>query len=265
MIGNVFDVKEGVGTRNDDVFMKMCWEVPSTNIGRDKRWILTDKAGDFKKWYMGPDFLMDWEDDGRRIKNYRNPDGSLRSRPQNLNYLFKEAISWGLIGSGVTSFRWRPAGYGFVSAAPSLFGDSVFDVLAQMNSKVVRELLKVRGATLNMTSGVVSEIPFFKLDSEKLHETKQNSEKLVSIAKEDWDSKETAWDFSELPYFNKKSSFNRLKDSFNELQKKSNYLTNLSKELEERNNQIFIDCYGLGSEVTPTVPLREITLNCNPA
>ena len=265
MLGNVFDVKEGVGTRNDDVFMKMCWEVPSTNIGKDKRWILTDKAGDFRKWYMGPDFLMDWEDDGRRIKNYRNPDGSLRSRPQNLTYLFKEAISWGLIGSGVTSFRWRPAGYGFVSAAPSLFGEDVFNALAQMNSKVVRELLKVRGATLNMTSGVVSEIPFFKLDLETLQQTKNNSEKLVSIAREDWNAKETAWDFLRFPLLNKNSSFNRLKDSFDELQKKSSSLTNLTKDLEEQNNQIFIDVYGLSSELTATVPFKEITLACNPA
>jgi hypothetical protein len=85
-----FFVKEGVGTRNDDVFMKMCWEVSRSQIGRSKRWILTDKAGDFRKWYMGPDFLMDWENNGERIKNYRNPDGSLRSRPQNLDFLYKE-------------------------------------------------------------------------------------------------------------------------------------------------------------------------------
>ncbi|HCL4192052.1 TPA: hypothetical protein N2C63_006354, partial [Pseudomonas aeruginosa] len=98
-----FAAKEGVGTRNDDVFLRQTWEVSKNNISKSKRWVLTDKAGDFRKWYMGPIHLMDWEDDGYRIKNYRNEDGSLRSRPQNTQYLFLEGVSWGKIGSGMPS------------------------------------------------------------------------------------------------------------------------------------------------------------------
>ena len=100
LIGSRFSAKEGVGTRNDDVFMRLFWEVPNINIGRDKRWILTDKAGGYRKWYFGCTYLMDWENDGYRIKNYRNADGSLRSRPQNTQFLFLPGISWGKIGSG---------------------------------------------------------------------------------------------------------------------------------------------------------------------
>lgn len=264
MLGDVFDVKEGVGTRNDDVFMKMCWEVSKENIGRNKRWILTDKAGDFRKWYMGPDFLMDWEDDGRRIKNYRNPDGSLRSRPQNLNYLFKEAVSWGLIGSGVTSFRWRPEGYGFVSAAPSLFGGNVFEALGQMNSRVVRELLKVRGATLNMTSGVVSEIPFLRISQEDTEKVVEISERLVSITKWDWNSYETAWDFSLHPMIRAERELTALEDSYFRLRSYCDNLIHEAKNLEYENNKLFIKKYGLEEEVVPDVPSKEITLTCNP-
>jgi type II restriction/modification system DNA methylase subunit YeeA len=36
------------------------------------------------------------------------------------------------------------------------------------------------------------------------------------------------------------------------------------KELEEENNRIFIEAYGLQDELTPDVPLKEITLTCNP-
>ena len=36
------------------------------------------------------------------------------------------------------------------------------------------------------------------------------------------------------------------------------------QRLEEENNRIFIDAYGLQDELTPEVPLREITLTCNP-
>jgi len=37
------------------------------------------------------------------------------------------------------------------------------------------------------------------------------------------------------------------------------------QRLEEENNRIFIDAYGLQDELTPEVPLQEITLTCNPA
>ncbi len=36
------------------------------------------------------------------------------------------------------------------------------------------------------------------------------------------------------------------------------------QQLEEENNRIFIDAYGLQDELTHEVPLREITLTCNP-
>ncbi|KXJ42707.1 MULTISPECIES: BREX-1 system adenine-specific DNA-methyltransferase PglX [Gammaproteobacteria] len=264
ILKDVFDVKEGVGTRNDDVFMKMCWEVPGENIGRDKRWILTDKAGDFRKWYMGPDFLMDWEDDGYRIKNYRNPDGSLRSRPQNLSYLFKEAVAWGLIGSGITSFRWRPEGYGFVSAAPSLFGNNVFKTINQMNSKIVRELLKVRGATLNVTSGVVSELPFLKLEKAFSEKADFIANRAVDLTKQDWDSFEPAWDFTSQPMLMPDCHKQPLEATYQKLRAHWQEIALEMQRLEEDNNRIFIDAYGLQDELTPDVPLEEITLTCNP-
>ena len=37
------------------------------------------------------------------------------------------------------------------------------------------------------------------------------------------------------------------------------------QRLEEENNRIFIDAYGLQDELTPEVPLAEVTLTCNPA
>ncbi|MDR2440590.1 MAG: hypothetical protein LBE12_14605 [Planctomycetaceae bacterium] len=36
------------------------------------------------------------------------------------------------------------------------------------------------------------------------------------------------------------------------------------QQLEEENNRIFIDAYGLQDEIAPEVPLKEITLTCNP-
>ena len=42
-------------------------------------------------------------------------------------------------------------------------------------------------------------------------------------------------------------------------------ITDEMKALEEENNRIFIDAYGLQDELTAQVPIEEITLACNPA
>jgi type II restriction/modification system DNA methylase subunit YeeA len=41
-------------------------------------------------------------------------------------------------------------------------------------------------------------------------------------------------------------------------------MTREMQRLEEENNRIFIEAYGLQDELTPEVPLSEITLTCNP-
>lgn len=200
LIGSQFSAKEGVGTRNDDVFMRLFWEVPNINIGQRKRWILTDKAGGYRKWYLGCMYLMDWEDDGYRIKNYRNADGSLRSRPQNTQYLFLPGVSWGKIGSGASSFRYREDGYGFNDAAPTLFGDNPFPLLAALNTSIYKKLLEIRGSTLNMTCGVIEELPLLGyLGGETEQHIKAVTQDACNISKEDFCSYETSWDFKRNP------------------------------------------------------------------
>lgn len=200
LIGSRFSAKEGVGTRNDDVFMRLFWEVPNINIGRDKRWILTDKAGGYRKWYFGCTYLMDWENDGYRIKNYRNADGSLRSRPQNTQFLFLPGISWGKIGSGASSFRYRESGYGFNDAAPTLFGNNPFPLLAALNTSIYKKLLEIRGSTLNMTCGVIEELPLLGyFGDEREQRISTITIDTYDISKKDSDFYETSWDFKRNP------------------------------------------------------------------
>ncbi|MAT50822.1 MAG: SAM-dependent methyltransferase, partial [Porticoccaceae bacterium] len=232
LINEFFDTKEGIGTRNDEVFMRMFWEVPLENISRDKRWVLTDKAGDTRRWYMGFSFLMDWENDGYRIKNYRNEDGSLRSRPQNTSYLFREGVTWGKVGTGMPCFRWRPEGYGFNDAAPTLFGSDVQKMLAQMNSKVVRLLLDIRGGTINKTTGVIGELPFLPIEH---FADERNSiiTRCVDTARYDWDSFETSRDFTGLPLLNPDYRQLTLKAAYHKLRAHWRDMTLEMQQLEE--------------------------------
>lgn len=195
LIGDKFEIKAGVGTRNDDLFMRFHWEVSSDRVGRERRWVLTDKAGEFRKWYAGFIYVMDWENNGYRIKNYRNPDGSLKSRPQNVQYMFREGVTWGKVGTGATSFRWRPAGHGFNDAAPAIFGSGAFDLLAQLNSDVGRQLVEVKGSTLNVQTGMVAELPIVEVDGDVAANLRALSTRAVALSKADWDTQETSPDF----------------------------------------------------------------------
>ena len=195
-----FTAKEGVGTRNDEVFLKMFWEVPQNSIGKGKRWILTDKAGGFRKWHLGCTYVMDWENDGYRIKNYRNPDGSLRSRPQNIQYLYKAGVSWGKVGQGASSFRYRSEGFGFNDAAPTLFGEEWKPLIASLNSKIFKELLKIQGETLNVTTGLVENLPllgYWHDENQKIVE--KIVDENICDSQNDWNSFETSWDFKRHP------------------------------------------------------------------
>ena len=264
LIGFDYEGKEGVGTRNDELFMRMFWEVAASRISASSRWILTDKAGDFRRWYMGFAYLMDWEDDGIRIKNYRNPDGSLRSRPQNTQYLFQEGVTWGKVGSGTLSFRWRPSGYGFNDAAPTLFGRNVFDQLGPLNSVVTRLLLTIRGGTLNTTVGVIQELPNLVNHQTQTDGVCQICNKAISVSRTDWDAYETSWDFTTLPLLRPEHRQATLAATYAHLRRHWQAMTEEMQRLEEENNRIFIDAYGLQDELTPDVPLQEITLTCNP-
>ena len=258
LIGSMFTAKEGVGTRNDDVFLKMHWEVNKNKVGQDKRWILTDKAGGYRKWYLGSTYVMDWENDGFRIKNYRNPDGTLRSRPQNTQYLFKSGISWGKIGSGSSSFRFRSEGYGFNDAAPTLFGENPMPLLAALNTNIYKQLLKIRGGTLNMTCGVIEELPLLGYNcGEAQEKITQLAKAACELSHNDWNSFETSWEFQKHPLLRSHS----LEDAYAAWNVECEDRFRRQKNNEEEINRIFIDIYGLQNELSPEVDDKDVSVS----
>ena len=195
-IGSRYQAKAGPGTRDDQVFLRLHWEVDRRRVGTSNKWVLTDKAGEFRKWYAGCSYVMDWEDDGYRIRHHTNPDGSLKSRPQNTQFMFREGVTWGKVGSGETSFRWRPQGLGFNDAAPTLFGPNPFRLLGPLNSATATLILSATGSTLNVQTGMVADLPFGDVD---IPDVSQIAAQLVVGSKSDWDSNETSWSFTRNP------------------------------------------------------------------
>lgn len=199
-IGELYEVKEGLGTRDDDIFLRRHWEVSRKKTKTDKslkKWIKTDKGGSFRKWFGNDEFIMNWENNGYAIKNHRNADGSLKSRPQNTQYFFKDAISWNKIGSGETSFRIRDSIGGFNDAAPSIFGDNLTILIGLLSSSLYQYLIQLQGGTLNVTTGIIKNLPLISCPT-----IENLVNEAISLSKNDWETNETAFNFSKNPLIN---------------------------------------------------------------
>jgi len=87
---------------------------------------------------------------------------------------------------------------------------------------------------------------------------------LVDISRHDWESQEANWDFTSLPLLNPDYRQPTLKATYQKLRAHWREMTLEMQRLEQENNRIFIDAYGLQDELDERVELSQITLTCNP-
>jgi type II restriction/modification system DNA methylase subunit YeeA len=129
-----------------------------------------------------------------------------------------------------------------------------------LNSKISAALIELLNPTLNVTPQILKKLPLIRVRPE--HRDKYLE--LYDITKADWNSFETSWDFTSLPLLNPDYRQPTLKATYQKLRAHWREMTLEMQRLEEENNRIFIEAYGLQDELTPEVPLNEITLTCNP-
>ena len=137
-------------------------------------------------------------------------------------------------------------------------------MLAFLNSRVVIECIKVISPTLNYQPGDIAKLPgFFGFASAS--SLSKNVEALVSVSRTDWNSYERSWDFQSLPILASSSDDTTiLESSYNAWIAQNRDSIAGMKCLEEENNRLFIDAYDLQDELTPEVPIEQITLTVNP-
>lgn len=270
--------RAGTTTTHNDRFLRLWHEVGCNYIQFSARslvyakelnlkWFPYNKGGGFRKYYGNNEYLLNWENDGAELKDWivNHPfDPSPWSRYiRSIDYYFKPGISWGDVAGKFPSFRWQQAGYIAGSRGPMIFIDELNGLLAYLNSALAREILKFLNPTLTFNVGNIAELPFVGdlLDRESLV---VSTHVLVDISKHDWDAYENSWDFTILPILNPDHRQPTLKATYQKLRAHWREMTLEMQRLEEENNRIFIDAYGLQDELTPEVPLNEITLICNP-
>ena len=260
LIGNLFPVKKGADTGNNDLFLKMWHEVnirkSGLTLGIEEtkkeftgKWVPYNKGGEFRKWYGNLEYFINWENDGYDLKNSK---ANLRS-PQ---LYFRDGITWNALSSSKTSAR-KSTNSIFDSAGSSMFPqkEEIGYYLAFMNSKIVDYLLKILNPTLNYGAGTISNLP--DVDIKKHKEIiKNKSQQNISISKEEWDSRETSWDFERSSLIDDKdlktayeNYCSHWRDNFVQLHKN-----------EEELNRLFIEIYELQDEMDEKISFDDITI-----
>ena len=194
--------KQGLITGDNDRFLKLWFEVNGDKVAlngeKGKKWVPINKGGEYRKWYGNHEYIVNWENDGYEIKNFFDEKGKLKSRPQNLDFNFRDALSWSLVTSGGFSVRMYDKRFAFNVAGISCFPDKKWIIYLNglLNCKIVSEITQILNPTLNMNAGDVAKVPII-IEKEEMVEKKASQ--AIKTSMEDWDSFETSWDFKKHP------------------------------------------------------------------
>ena len=272
---------QGLATADNARFLRLWFEVNLGKIGfgcnsadealvTKKKWFSHNKGGSFRKWYGNQDYVVNWENNGIEIKNY---NGAVIRNP---SFYFRAAVSWSVISSTKLNFRFYPIGFIPNMCGMCCYTDEVetnLYILGLSNSKVSEVLFNIMNPTLNLSNGVFARLPYICKNQSIINEQVQKN---ISISKFDWDAHETSWDFKEneiirlqkeglgeisvrledvkvLRYF----SLYALVLEYKALWEEKFYQLHTN---EEELNRQFIEIYGLQDELTPDVPLDEVTI-----
>ena len=262
VIGDVGNTKKGVLTGNDKRFVRLWFEISQEKMGRDIKnyddmlqknfkWIPATGGGTYRKWYGNFENVINMENDSYEIRF----DNSNNYRLRESTYYFQECSTWSEVSGKGLSMRYVPNGILFGNSGPVCFWRShIFYWLALLNTKVSMEFLRFLSPTLTFGPEQLKRIPCEFKSNTRIEEMSLEN---VEIARNEWDSFETSWDFQHHPLLQKVPT---IAEAFNQWQAVCNERFQQLKANEEELNRIFIDIYGLQDELTPEVEDKDVTV-----
>ena len=285
----------GLQTADNARFLRLWFEPSYSRIGfgcenaalaarSQKKWFPTTKGGTFRRWFGNMYYVVNWENDGEELTNFKG--SVIRNR---WRYFTKCGATWSTIASGKPSFRYFDKSWLFETKGSVCFPEDEKKnniIMGYLNSPLVSAFLQTLAPTLDYHEGPMGRIPYIDIEDSNLSDL---VEKNIALSKSDWNAHETSWDFQrnellsiDADTYTENIDY-KLKKHFEETgehislspaapqlgslewrmeQYKTKWerkFMQLHKNEEELNRQ-FIDIYGLQDELTPDVPLNEITI-----
>lgn len=204
VLNDVAQPRQGIATADNNRFLRLWFEVAFDKCGfllsqeqaseSRYKWFPYNKGGEYRRWYGNNDCVVNWENGGIEMRSFKN------AVIRNPSFHFRESITWTLIATSATGFRYKPQGSLFDVAGMSMFppAEKFLYILGLCNTSIVREILQMLAPTMNFQVGDIARIPIITDDSRKL-KVDEIVKKNIQLSKDDWDSFETSWDFKKHP------------------------------------------------------------------
>ena len=153
--GKWAQARQGLATADDFRFVRAFWEVNPSSIARSReetreggRWCLFAKGGEYSPYYADLHLVIDWEDNGRRIREFTRSKGqSETKRVTSQSFYFRPGLTWSRRTNSAMAVRVLPAGCIFGEKGPALFADDPLLQLGWLDSRVVRLLIDATAAS----------------------------------------------------------------------------------------------------------------------
>jgi hypothetical protein len=166
------DMRQGLSTTDDFRFVRLWWEVPSEEIGRRRRWAPFAKGGEYSPYYSDLHLVVDWEDNGRRLRNLARSRGESESRTiRSASHYFRPGLTWsrrsqkGFFAATVP----REAifsGNGQMLFAPNDNPEALRGFLAYMNSSLAATLIEAIVPFGQYEVGAIQRLPSISLGTD---------------------------------------------------------------------------------------------------
>lgn len=273
LLNDCSDVKIGMGTGKNEIFVREWWEVFHNKIDfslnsindlekSSGKYFPYNKGGEFRLWYGNLQEVLWFDAKGRQ---YMNTMSGHRENGAH-DFYCKEGLTWSFISSSKFGVRYLPTGCFFDVAGSTLFSkkDNLY-TLGFLSSCVCFEILGILNPTLNYQAGNIKSLPLL---IDKVENVDNLVEENIRTSKTDWDSFETSWDFTRHPFIKAITKYPNMMDIGSiylaecydiwagECEERFEKL----KANEEELNRIFIDIYGLQDELTPEVEDKDVTV-----
>ena len=284
LVSSVALPKKGLISSDNNRFLRLWYEVDNQKIGfaldemskqtRKMKWLPHNKGGSFRKWYGNQDYIINWGEDGKEVKSYAAKlYGSYSRQIMNERFYLKPSISWSSISSHKIGIRYYPAGFTFDTAGPSLFIDNENkrkEIFGLLGSVVAEYYIKAMNPTINLLASDIANLPLVAVDQTEEKAVVNCVDSNIELAKQDWDSSETSWNFKTHPLVGLRLSgayawgdnppTMHIESAYKAWETLCEGRFQKLKANEEELNRIFIDIYGLQDELTPEVEDKDVTV-----
>ena len=268
---NIAPVRQGMATGDNDRFLRTWSEVSVEKshyrcgtreeaFSSGAQWFPYNKGGAYRKWNGNKEFVVRFDRPSYDVLK------TVGNHCPSESFYFLPAVTWSFISSSFFGVRQAEAGFVFDVAGSSCFptAELMQTISGFLCSKLPTTFLAATNPTLNFQAGNIRSLPI--LECVKHLGIASIVIELIRLARFDWDAYERSWDFQSLPILTASPDTTpTLESSYAAWVTQNRETIAKMKRLEEENNRLFIDAYGLADELTSDVPIEQITLTVNPA